>query len=99
MLQLLNLYPDEEVKKSAITVAKRHLCYISEINIGFLDERISEDVKEKMMENFEKPAKKKEMKRLEYKNLGFEDKDLRHFVTSKPRTFFELFGIQDEILQ
>lgn len=95
MLQLLNSYPDADVKKSAIMVAKRFLWYLSEINIGlaYFDERITEDVKEKMMKNLEKPAKKKEMKRLEGKNLGFEDKDLSHFVTSKTKAFLELFGI------
>lgn len=81
MLQLLNSYPNEDVKKKAITAAKRHLWYHTEINIGlaFFDERITENVKEKMMKNLVKPAKKKEMKRFEWKNLGFEDKDLSHF--------------------
>ncbi|CAH1108377.1 unnamed protein product [Psylliodes chrysocephalus] len=43
MLQLLNIYPDIEVKESAPTVAKRHLWYLSETNVGlaFLDKRIS----------------------------------------------------------
>lgn len=98
MLQLLSTYPDADVKKSALTVAKRHLWYLSETNVGlaFLDERITQAVKENMTKNLEtKPAKKKEMKRLEGKNLVFEGKDLSHFVTNKTKTFFELFGIHD----
>lgn len=34
MLQLRHTYPDADVKKSALTVAKRHLWYLSEINVG-----------------------------------------------------------------
>lgn len=98
MLQLLSTYPDAEVKKSALTVAKRHLWYLSETNVGlaFLDERITQTEKENMTKNLEtKPSKKKELKRLEGKNLDFEGKDLSHFVTNKTKTFFELFGIHD----
>ena len=59
-------------KKSALTVAKRHLWYLSETNVGlaFLDECITQAVKENMTKNFEpKPAKKKQKNRLEGKNL------------------------------
>ena len=62
MLQLLNTYPDANVKKGALTVAKRHLWYLSEINVGlaFLDERITQVDKENMTKNLEtNPAKKK----------------------------------------
>ena len=62
MLQLLSTYPDADVKKSALTVAKRHLWYLSETNVGlaFFDERITQADKENMTKNLEtKPAKKK----------------------------------------
>ncbi|XP_077155302.1 uncharacterized protein LOC143817697 [Ranitomeya variabilis] len=98
MLQLLQYYPDKDVRESALTVAKRHIWYLSETNIGlaFLDERIGQAEKDKMFENLRmKPAKKKELKRLEGKNLVFEGKDLSDFVTSKTKTFFELFGIHN----
>ncbi|CAH0561738.1 unnamed protein product [Brassicogethes aeneus] len=68
MLQLLSTYPDANVRKSALTVARRHLWYLSETNVGlaFFDERITHAVKENMTKYLEtKPAKKKEMKRLE----------------------------------
>ncbi|CAH1100202.1 unnamed protein product [Psylliodes chrysocephalus] len=55
MLQLLNIYPDIDVKKSALTVAKRHLWYLSERNVGlaFLDERISQIEKTNMTKHLE----------------------------------------------
>lgn len=98
MLQLLNCYPDKNVKKSALAAAKRHLWYLSEMNIGlaFFDERVSEDEKQKMFQNLNKPANKKEMKRLEAKVIKFEEKSLSDFVTTKTRSFFELFGAKDE---
>lgn len=42
ILQLLSIYSDANVKK-VLTAVKRHLCYLSEINISlaFLDERIN----------------------------------------------------------
>lgn len=99
----LSTYPDADVKKCALTVAKRHHWYLSETNVGlaFLDERITQAVKENTTKNLEtKPAKKKEVKRLEGKNMVFEGKDLSHFVTNKTKTFFELFyPRRDRILQ
>ncbi|GBM99756.1 hypothetical protein AVEN_268025-1 [Araneus ventricosus] len=98
MVQLLSTYPDADVEKRAVTAAERHLWYLSETNVGlaFLDKRITQADKENMIKNLEtKSAKKKEMKRLEDKNLFFEGKDLSHFVTIKAKTFFELFGIHD----
>ncbi|CAH1114433.1 unnamed protein product [Psylliodes chrysocephalus] len=73
MLQLLNIYPDGDVKKSTLTIAKRHLWYLSETNVGlaFLDEL----------------PNKKEMKRLDDKNLVFKGKDPSHFITSKTKMF------------
>lgn len=98
MIQILDSYPDINVKKSALAAAKRHLWYLSEINIGlaFLDERITQEEKNKMFLNLEKPAKKKEMKRLDGKTLKFDEKSISDFVTSKTKTFFELFGIHDK---
>lgn len=98
MIQLLKAYPDEGVQKSALTVAKRHLWYLSETNVGlaFVDERIPKTVKEKMFLNLDqKPAKKKETKRLESKTFDFEGKDISDFVTKKTKLFFEMFGITD----
>ncbi|CAH1115349.1 unnamed protein product [Psylliodes chrysocephalus] len=42
-----------------------------------------------------KPPNKKEMKQLDGKNLVFEGKDLSHFITSKTKIIFELFGIHN----
>ncbi|GBN42946.1 hypothetical protein AVEN_13667-1 [Araneus ventricosus] len=85
-------------QKKALTVAERHLWYLSETKVGlaFLDEHITQADKENMTKNLETtPAKKKEMKRLEGKKIFFEGKDLSHFVTNKTKTVFELFGIRD----
>lgn len=98
MIQLLNAYPDIKVKKSAIAPAMRHLWYLSEMAIGleFLDERLTQPEKNKMFLNLDKPAKKKEMKQLEGKSLKFDENSISDFVTSKTKTFFELFGIHDQ---
>jgi hypothetical protein len=64
------------------------------MGLAFLDERVTEDEKQKMFKNLNKPAKKKEMKRLDGKCLKFEE-SLGDFVTTKTRSFFELFGVQD----
>ena len=94
MIHLLNCYPDGDVKESALTVAKRHLWYLSETNIGlaFLGERITHAEKEKMFQNLEKPELKKEMKRLDGNNIVLQRKNLSDFVTRRTKTFFELFG-------
>ncbi|CAH1108321.1 unnamed protein product [Psylliodes chrysocephalus] len=42
-----------------------------------------------------KPPNKKEMKRLDGKNLVFEGKDLSYFITSKTKMLFVLFGIHN----
>ncbi|CAH1112989.1 unnamed protein product [Psylliodes chrysocephalus] len=68
LLQLLNIYPDIDVNKSVLIVAKRHLWYRSETNLGlvFLNERISQIKKENMTKHLEtKPPNKNEMKRLD----------------------------------
>ena len=86
MLQLLNTYPDADIKKSAVTVAKRHIWFLSETNVGlaFLDERIIEEVKEIMIQNLEtKPGENKELKRLKGKSLDIEGKDISQFITKK----------------
>ena len=78
-------------------MAKRHLWYLSETNVGlaFLDERITVAEKEKMFRNLEKPERKKGMKRLDGENIDFQGKDLSDFVTSHTKTFFRLFGVND----
>lgn len=96
---ILSIYPDVEIKKSALAVAKRHLWYLSEINVGlaFSDERLTQAEKENMFKSLEnQPAKKKDMQKLEGKTLVFDGKDLSHFVTAKTKMFFGLFGIQDK---
>lgn len=79
--------PSCKGQKSALTIAKRQMDF-------FLDECIAQVVKKNITENEEtKLAKKKEMKRLEGKNLVFERKDL--CFTNKIKTFFELFEIHN----
>ncbi|CAH1105830.1 unnamed protein product [Psylliodes chrysocephalus] len=92
VLQLLNICPDINVKKSAFTV------YLLDTNVGlaFLDERISQIEKENMTKHLEsKPPNKKEIKRLDGENLAFKEKDLSHFITGKSEMFFKLFGIHN----
>ncbi|CAH1114474.1 unnamed protein product [Psylliodes chrysocephalus] len=74
LIYLLNIYPGVYVKKNALTVAKKHLRYLSETIVGlaFLNERISQIEKENMMKHLEtKPQNKKEMKRLDDEKLSF----------------------------
>jgi len=69
MVQLLNCHPDGDVKESALKMAKRHLWYLSETNVGlaFLDERITDIEKEKMFQNLEKPETKKRTETIRWK--------------------------------
>ena len=95
MIQLLNSYPDRDVKESALKVAKRHLWYLSETNVGltFLDECITQAEKEKMFKNLKKPEGKKGKNRLDGKKILFQGKDLSDFVTRHTKSFFPLFGV------
>lgn len=49
MLLLLGTYPDADVKKSVLTLARRHFWFLLETNVelAFLDERITQAVKKK----------------------------------------------------
>lgn len=97
MIQILYSYPDMDVRESALKVAKRHLWYLSETNVGlaFLDERITSSEREKMFNNLEKPERKKGMKRLDGDKLSLQDKNLSDFVTSQTKTLFRMFGVDD----
>lgn len=59
MLHLLSTYSAADFKKRFLTVAQRDVYYLLETNVGFLDERIIQAIKENMTKNLEtKPAKK-----------------------------------------
>ncbi|KAG0724984.1 hypothetical protein GWK47_004858 [Chionoecetes opilio] len=69
---------------------RRHLWYVSEENVGlaFLDSRIDVEEKQQMVKALDKPASKKELKRLEGKKMTMSS-SLSSFVTSKTRSFFQ----------
>lgn len=48
-----------------------------------------------MFKNLKKPEGKKGMNRLDGKEILFQGKDLNDFVTSRAKTFFRLFGVND----
>lgn len=63
----MSTYPDADEKKSALTVAKRHIGYLSETKVGLFFFGLStQAVKENIIKNLEAiSAKKKEMKQLD----------------------------------
>ncbi|KAG0730287.1 hypothetical protein GWK47_028531 [Chionoecetes opilio] len=68
-LEILKTYPDQTVAKAAEQALRRHLWYVSEENAGlaFFDSRIDVEEKKQMVKALDKPASKKELKRLEGK--------------------------------
>lgn len=82
----MSTYPDVDVRKTAFTVVKKLLSCLSETNIrlAFLDERLTQAVKENLPKNLKNhTGKKNEMELLVGKNLVFEGKDWSHFVPNK----------------
>ncbi|KAG0718982.1 U2 small nuclear ribonucleoprotein B'' [Chionoecetes opilio] len=68
-LEILKTYPDQTVAKAAEQALRRHLWYVSKENAGlaFFDSRIDVEEKKEMVKALDKPASKKELKRLEGK--------------------------------
>ncbi|KAG0713304.1 hypothetical protein GWK47_016498 [Chionoecetes opilio] len=89
-LEILKTYPDQTVAKAAEQALRRHLWYVSEENAGlaFFDSRIDVEEKKQMVKALDKPASKKELKRLEGKKMTMSS-SLSPFVTSKTRSFFQ----------
>ncbi|KAG0727887.1 hypothetical protein GWK47_033694 [Chionoecetes opilio] len=89
-LEILKTYPDQTVAKAAEQALRRHLWYVSEENAGlaFFDSRIDVEEKKQMVKALDKPASKKELKRLEGKKMTMSF-SLSSFVTSKTQSFFQ----------
>ncbi|KAG0712913.1 hypothetical protein GWK47_001968 [Chionoecetes opilio] len=97
-LEILKTYPDQTVAKAAEQALLRHLWYVSEENAGlaFFDSRIDVEEKKQMVKALDKPASKKELKRLEGKKRRcFLPLVLRHFET---RSFFQKLDADEGFL-
>ncbi|KAG0724840.1 hypothetical protein GWK47_039783 [Chionoecetes opilio] len=98
-LEILKTYPDQTVAKAAEQALRRHLWYVSEENAGlaFFDSRIDVEEKKQMVKALDKPASKKELKRLEGKKMTMSS-SLSSFVTSKTRSFFQKLDMDEGFL-
>ncbi|KAG0722968.1 hypothetical protein GWK47_043521 [Chionoecetes opilio] len=98
-LEILKTYPDQTVAKAAEQALRRHLWYVSEENAGlaFFDSRIDVEEKKQMVKALDKPASKKELKRLEGKKITMSS-SLSSFVTSKTRSFFQKLNADEGFL-
>ncbi|KAG0710732.1 hypothetical protein GWK47_022217 [Chionoecetes opilio] len=98
-LEILKTYPDQTVAKAAEQALRRHLWYVSKENAGlaFFDSRIDVEEKKQMVKALDKPASKKELKRLEGKKMTISS-SLSSFVTTKTRSFFQKLNADEGFL-
>ncbi|KAG0726234.1 hypothetical protein GWK47_037027 [Chionoecetes opilio] len=87
------------VALAAEQALRRHLWYVSEENAGlaFFDSRIDVEEKKQMVKALDKPASKKELKRLEGKKMTMSS-SLSSFVTLKTRSFFQKLDADEGFL-
>lgn len=92
LMRCLKKYRDKELSQSTYQKFEKHLWYLSELNISlsFFDERVSVELKRKMVQNLKKKSSGKNKRRVKKFSLktGLED-----HVTENSIQFFEILRL------
>ena len=93
MLALLHEYPEHRVRDAAGKAFNRHLWYFSEhlVPLVLFDDRVTEETKAAMVENFARPSKPVALKRLDIKSFDHRAK-LETYVISRSLNIFNLLS-------
>ena len=93
MLALLHQYPEHRVRDAAVKAFNRHLWYFSQhlVPLVLFDDRVTEETKAAMVENFARLSKPVALRRLDIKSFDHRAK-LETYVISRSLNIFNLLS-------